>query len=74
MVQQVKDLVLSLQLWHRLQLQLGFNPWPGIIHMSWIWRKEIKTSDGQREKLRFIKYCYDLCQRMFCLCSFLGVL
>ena len=26
-VQWFKDLLL-LQLWHRLQLQLGFNPWP----------------------------------------------
>ena len=27
MAQWVKDLALP-QLWHRLQLQLGFNPWP----------------------------------------------
>ena len=27
MVQQIKDLALG-QLWHRLQLQLGFHPWP----------------------------------------------
>ena len=30
--QQVKDLVL-LQLQYRLQLQLGFNPWPRKFHM-----------------------------------------
>ena len=28
----VKDLVL-LQLWHRLQLQLRFDPWPGKFHI-----------------------------------------
>ena len=34
----VKDSVL-LQLWHRLQLQLGFVPWPGNFHMLKRWPK-----------------------------------
>ena len=33
--QWVKDLVL-LQLWHRLQLWLRFNPWPGNFSMLWV--------------------------------------
>ena len=24
------------QLWHRLPLQLGFNPWPRNLHMLWV--------------------------------------
>ena len=31
----LKDVVL-LQMWHRMQLQLGFNPWPGNFHMLWV--------------------------------------
>ena len=34
--QWVKDPAL-LQLWHRSQLWLGFNPWPGNLHMSQVW-------------------------------------
>ena len=35
----VKDLA-SPQLWRRLQLWLGFDPWLGIlIHMLWVWLK-----------------------------------
>ena len=26
-----------LQLWRRSQLQLRFIPWPGDIHMAWVW-------------------------------------
>ena len=29
---ELKDLALP-QLWHRQQLWLGFNPWPGSFHM-----------------------------------------
>ena len=25
------------QRWHRLQLWLGFNPWPENFHMPWVW-------------------------------------
>ena len=25
------------QLWSRLQLWLEFNPWPGNVHMPWVW-------------------------------------
>ena len=28
---------LLLHLWCRLQLRLGFHPWPGNIHMSRVW-------------------------------------
>ena len=35
LVQWVKDLAL-LQLWHRLHLQLGFDPLPGNFHMLWV--------------------------------------
>ena len=43
-VQWVKDLVL-LQLWHRLQLQLEFDPWPGNFHMLQVWPKKIWLPD-----------------------------
>jgi len=39
--QWVNDLAL-LQLWHRLQLQFGFNPWPGNFHMPFVWLKKKK--------------------------------
>ena len=38
---QFKDLVL-LQLWHRSQPQLRFNPWLWKFPMSWVWSKEKK--------------------------------
>ena len=34
-VQWVKDAVL-LHPWHRSQLHLGFDPWPGNFHMPWV--------------------------------------
>ena len=37
-VQWVKELVLS-QLWHSLQLWLGFDPWPGNFHILRVWPK-----------------------------------
>lgn len=37
----VKDLVL-LQLWRRWQVQLRFNPRPGIFHMPQVWPEENK--------------------------------
>ena len=39
----LKDLTL-LQLWHRLQLQIGFNPWSWNFHMQWVW--PLKTKVG----------------------------
>lgn len=35
MAQGVRDLAL-LSLWHRLQLQYGFNPWLRKFHMLWV--------------------------------------
>ena len=35
MVQWVKDPALPQQ-WHRLQMQLRFNPWPRKFHMPWV--------------------------------------
>ena len=47
-VQQVKVLAL-LQLWHRLQLWLGFSPWPKNFHRPWVQPKEKKR---ERERAR----------------------
>ena len=46
MAQRVEDLAL-LQLWHRLQLQLRFSPWPKNFHMLWMWAKK-KERNGDR--------------------------
>ena len=45
-VQWVKDLVL-LELWCRLQLQLGFNPWPSNFHMHGCGQKKKKKKKVQ---------------------------
>ena len=45
MVHWVKDLVL-LQLCHRFQLQLEFDPWPRKFHMSWVRQKKKKKKKG----------------------------
>ena len=42
----VKDPVL-LQLWHSLQLWLGFNPWPGNFHM--VQDAAIKTKQNKKQ-------------------------
>ena len=42
--QWVKDPSLLLQLWHRLQLQLGFSPWPRNFHMPQVSKKKKKKS------------------------------
>ena len=55
-VQLVKDPTL-LQLWHRLQLQLGFNPWPRNFHMSRVQPKKEKRErerEGNVGKEKFI--------------------
>ena len=38
-VQWAKDLALP-QLWHRSQVWLEFDPWPGNFHMLWVWLKK----------------------------------
>ena len=48
LVQWVKNPTL-LQLWCRLQLWLGFNPWPGNFHVLWVWPKKKKKKSC---------YCY----------------
>ena len=46
--QWVKDLAL-LQLWHRLQLQLGFHLWTGNLHMPRVpKKKKSKCKDNHR--------------------------
>ena len=50
MVQWVKALAL-LQLWHRLQLQLTFDPWPRNFHILQVWptKKKIKTQAKKKK-------------------------
>ena len=43
LAQWVKDLTL-MRLWRRLQLWLGFDPWPGNFHMAWGWLKKKKST------------------------------
>ena len=43
LAQSTKDLAL-LKLWHSLQLQLGFSPWPGNFKMSQVWPKTKKRN------------------------------
>ena len=49
LAQWVEDPALS-QLWHRLQLQLGFDLWPGNLHTQWVQplKKKKKSCMGQR--------------------------
>jgi len=47
-VQQVKDPALP-QLWSRLQLRLGFDPWPGNFHMLWAWPKQRNTQNTSEQ-------------------------
>ena len=49
MVQWVKDPVL-LQLWDRLQLCLGFDPWPENFHMPRVWPKKKKKKEKKMTK------------------------
>ena len=49
MVQRVKDAVLP-QWWHRLQLQLGFDLWPGKFRMLWVHPKR-KTNKRNKTHL-----------------------
>ena len=58
--QQVKDLAL-LQLWHRLQLQLGYNAWPGNVHRLRVWLKKKK----QRVEDYDFKVNYSFCTYIF---------
>lgn len=47
----VKDLAL-LQMWHRLQLGPGFDPWPGNLHMSRMWSKRKKKEKSDSALLK----------------------
>ena len=47
MAQWVKGMVLE-QLWHRLQLWLGFSSWTKNFHVLWVWpEKRKKPSENQ---------------------------
>ena len=48
MAQWLKDLTLK-QLWRTQQLQLGFSPWPGNVHMPWVWPKKKKNKIKERK-------------------------
>ena len=48
MAQWVKDPA-QLQLWCKLQLWLGFSPWPGNFHMPWVWLPPQKMLNMLRE-------------------------
>ena len=48
LVQWIKDLVLPL-LWHRLQMWLGFSPWPENVRRPQVWlTKEKKKKKAQK--------------------------
>ena len=49
-VQWVKDPAL-LQLWHRWQLWLGFDPWLGNIHILWVQLKNKNKKNFKKQKL-----------------------
>ena len=49
MAQQVKDPGL-LQLWHRSQLWLGFDPWLRNFHMPQIGQKRRRERDSERKR------------------------
>ena len=49
MAQLVKDLAL-LQLWRRLQLCFGLNPWTGNLHMLRVWPKKEKQRKEKEKK------------------------
>ena len=48
MAQWVKDPELP-QLWHRSQLWLRFDPWPGNFHMPWV-QPEKKKKEKKRKR------------------------
>ena len=49
-----------LQLWFRLQLGLGFDPWPGNLQMPWM-RGRKEGRKGGRKKLEKDTIRYHLC-------------
>ena len=54
-VQWVNDLVLS-EMWYRLQLWLGFDPWSENFHMPQVWlgkRKKRKENTEVKMSLKF---------------------
>ena len=40
------------QLWHRLQLQLGFSPWPRNFNMPWVQPRKKKRVDNKTARRR----------------------
>ena len=62
----IKDLAL-LQLWHRLLLQLTFNPWPGNLHMPWMWQK--KNEKQKTKTTLYPELGNPICQ-LLSLCDF----
>ena len=49
-MQQVKDLMLSL-LCLGLLLWRGFEPWPGDVHMPWVWLKKQKHNQPNNNQM-----------------------
>ena len=47
--QGVKDPALP-QLWYRLKLKLGLDPWPRNFHVLWVWPKKKKKKSPWRNK------------------------
>ena len=66
LAQWVKDLVL-VQLWHRSQLWLGFNPWPANFHMLQV-RLEKKNKGSKVTSLASAGYDRRLIKSVFCYC------
>ena len=61
LAQWVKDPVL-LQLWHRLQMWLGFRSWPRNFHMLWVQpRKENKTKNSLKASPHSLSLFWCLC-------------
>ena len=46
--QWIKDPVWP-QLWHKSQMRLRFNPWPGNFHMPQVWPKEEKKKKAIKD-------------------------
>ena len=54
MAQWVKDPAL-MQLWLRLHLRLGFDPWPRNFHVLCVWPKK-KKKKKKRERERIVRF------------------
>ena len=63
MVHCVKDPIFLLQQLRWL-LCLKFNPWPGKLHVSWVWPPKIKQGGNLaciHYELRLVNFTQDLC-------------